>query len=278
MDIIIQKVDLDTCLTAFILGVSEKDNIIVIPHEAEDKLLKDPSIICIEAGGSGLTELNNFDHHDPERYFPPACRQAYEVRQKEDRILERLIEYVCMVDERPKDHPNIPFPSLSNIFSGMLLLEKDPKAQLFKGMSILSKVIQDNIDPFSTMPDVPEWQEYKRIKEENIKKLEKVLKDARFYTSHSNMKVGFLKSTIIGGIGSLYQAGCDVVIMFNPSFGNPPVSKYTIAGNTKKVVHLLQHFDKIEKGWGGRERIIGSPRSGSNLTEKEVIEIVLKHL
>ncbi len=248
MKVIIQKPDLDTCMAARILGVGAGDEIVVLQGEASEADLMNPGALCIEAGGSGLAHLNSFDHHAPHKYFPPACRQAYEYRGLRDKKLERLVEYVCMVDDKVQEHPAVAFPSLSNIFSGMLLLEKDKSVQFFKGIGILRKVLEGGIDPFSTMPDIEEWQAYKDAKEENQRKVEEVLKGAEFYKSMSGLKIAYVQSDFIGGIGALYAQGCDVVVMFNPAFGEPPVRKYTIAGNNRKVIHLLEHFDKIEKG------------------------------
>ncbi|MCX8109915.1 MAG: hypothetical protein N3D15_01510, partial [Syntrophorhabdaceae bacterium] len=75
-----------------------------------------------------------------------------------------------------------------------------------------------------------------------------------------------------------YRAGCDVVVLYNPSFGDPPRPKFTISGNNKKIVNLLPYFDNMEKGWGGRETIIGSPKAGTRLKPEEVLEIILENL
>ncbi len=69
-----------------------------------------------------------------------------------------------------------------------------------------------------------------------------------------------------------------VVVIFNPSFGDPTRRKFTIAGNGKKVVYLLPFFDNMEKGWGGRETIIGSPANGSCLQVEEVLKVVVENL
>lgn len=278
MKVIIQKSDLDTCLTAMILGVTDADNIVVLRGEASDADLMNPQVLCIEAGGSGLVDLNNFDHHDPHKYFPPACKQAYDRQSLRDDKIARLVEYICMVDDRIQEHPAVEFPSLSNIFSGMLLVEKNPLSQLLKGIGILKRVLEDAIDPFATMPDIEEWRPYKAAKEENQRRIEEVLRSAEFYDSASGLKIGFMQSGFIGGIGALYAQRCDVVVMFNPAFGEPPMPKYTIAGNNKKVSHLIECFDKIETGWGGRETIIGSPREGTRLPKEKVIEIVIVYL
>lgn len=293
MKVIIQKPDLDTCLTALIMGVSETDEIIVSKSNASEEDLMNPHVRCIEAGGSGLVHLNNYDHHDADRYFPPACRQSYQTFSYNHLpiasylSLERLVEYVCMIDDKPKDHPPIEalgcrpvieFPSLSNIFSGMLLIEKNAAFQFRKGMDILTRVLRDDIDPFNTMPDIEEWMPYKKAKEENIVKVAECMKKAEFYTAKNGFKIGFVESESIGGIGTIYAQACDVAIMYNPAFGHPPIAKYTIAGNGKKVIHLAEHLNHLEQGWGGRETIIGSPRSGTTIKKKQVLSIVLERL
>jgi hypothetical protein len=41
------------------------------------------------------------------------------------------------------------------------------------------------------------------------------------------------------------------------------------------VSHLLPHIAHLESNWGGRERIIGSPRNkGSALSENTIMEMV----
>lgn len=276
--VLIQKPDLDTCLTALILGVSEKDEITVLRGRAPDSDLNDPNVYCIESGGSGQVHLNNYDHHDPKQYFPPACRQVFDASHLFSEKIHRLVEYVCMVDERINEHHPVPFPSLSNIFSGMLFSESILLRQFFAGIQILRVVIDDAIDPFGTMPDLLAWRGYRQAKEENMAKLSSVKEGAFFFMSKEGDKVCFSESDVIGGIGALYNMGCDFVILLNPSFGNPPVRKYTIAGNGRKVSHLLSYIDSREPGWGGRDSIIGSPREGSILEKELIIDLARKYL
>ena len=278
MKTIVQKPDLDTCLTALIMNVQETDEVVCLKGEAPESDLGDQHVLCIEAGGSGQAALMNFDHHDPARYFPPACLQAYEAKGWQDEGMARLIDYVCLVDERPTDHPRIAFPSLSNLFSGMLLVEKDAVTQFRAGMVLLRTVRQDGLDPFVTMPDRDEWRPWRLAKEENLKRVMETAVKARFHTTQSGLRIGFLESNAVGGTGSLFAQGCRVAILSNPAFGVPPLPKYTIAGNGVAVSGLLPHLDRLEKGWGGRETIIGSPRMGSVLTPAQVMEQVSKHL
>lgn len=278
----IQKPDLDTCLTALILGYGATDEVIVLQEEADDEILADRNAICIEAGGSGQVHLNNYDHHDPNRYYPPACRQAYDSCYLCELDLDRLVCYVAMVDERDTAMPYVPFPSLSNLFSGMLLVTRDPIRQFIEGVRMLRTVLNLKLDPFAPMPELQEWQEYLDAKRENAARLDALISSARMFTARSGLRVGYLTapeaSDAIGGIGALYNMGCKVAVLYSPSFGYPPVRKFTIAGNGVRVAGLLDRLAGKEEGWGGRETIIGSPRAGSSLPEHDVLEMVLDGL
>jgi hypothetical protein len=278
MKIIFQKPDLDTCLTALILGMKPSDDLVHAKKGASRADLMDPNVVCVEAGGSGHVERNNFDHHDPERYFPPACRQALSTLSSPDDRLVRLVEYVCMIDEAKPIDPPVAFPSLSNIFSGMLLAEPDPMVQFRAGMQMIKTVWDEGLDPFATLPDKPEWEAYIAAKRVNQEAVWADLQNARILSADSGAPIAFLESAHIGGMATLYQQGCQVVILFNPAFGTPPMRKFTIAGNHTPVGHLKPHFDAIESGWGGRDTILGSPWTGSQLSAETVIQIVQQHL
>jgi len=235
-------------------------------------------VYCIEAGGSGQVLLNNFDHHDPEHYYPPACRQAFVARGMADAGLSRLVDYVCMVDDRLSDLPHIPFPSLSSIFSGMRFDESSVLRQFNQGIALLRYVREANIDPFDTMPDLAQWRTYRQVKEDNMAGVNNDFQKVIFFQSASGRKVGFSEFRHIGGIGGLYKEGCEAVIMHNNAFGDPSIRKFTISGNGIKVSHLLPFIEPLEAGWGGRETIIGSPYEGSKLSKEQIIELVRKYL
>jgi hypothetical protein len=278
MKILIVKPDLDTCLAALILGATSNDEVFVVREGAPETALSDPAVICIEAGGSGRIDRNNFDHHDPVAYYPPACQQAYIHRGRKNDRMERLVEYVCMIDERQQGLPPVAFPSLSNIFSGMLLLERNPLAGFRRGLELLDKVWSDGIDPFASMPDIEEWQAYREEKLKNTNLFNEIRASAVYCQSRNGRKIGFLEWDGIGGSNALYSEGCSVAILLNNAFGEPPVRKYTIAGNGVAVAILLPVFDALEKGWGGRECIIGSPGNGSVLDKEKIIDLVIENL
>lgn len=287
--VVIQKVDLDTALTAFILDVSEKDEIVVVRHQATPEALADPNAICIECGGSGQTHLNNFDHHDTDQDLLPACVQAYRLscEHKENELLTRLVEYVRLLDtqgpEALKQRSKLSdgaFPTLSDVFAGMLLLTQDHKEQLWQGIEICRVVWQEQLDPFGVMPELPEWEEYIEAKRMNNEAIRRAIESARFFKTKSGMKAGYVETDVIGALGALYKLSCQIAIAYAPRFGNPPVPKYTVAGDGVRVDGLLQILYEKEPGWGGPAHgtIVGSPRTGSRLKPEAVIDLVQKHL
>ncbi len=278
MRVIFEKVDLDTCLTALILNVSAEDQLIPVRGGADSRDLQDPSILCIEVGGSGRAELGNFDHHNCDPPLPPACRQAYDLSDKKGPMLARLVQYVSLLDEgRTMPFP-IAFPSLSNIFSGMLLHEKNPLDRFTQGLSMLQTVLDEGLDPFQTLPDKPRWIPYKEAKLANQRALATMLREARFHKTHSGRTLAYCEHEAIGGLGHFYRQGCELVVLFNPRFGDRALRKFTVAGNGVCVKPAQVRLNELEPGWGGTETIIGSPRTGSILDPGQVVEIVCEEL
>ena len=276
--VVIQKPDMDTCLTGLILGVTGEDRLEVMRGEALEVQLDDPDVLCIEAGAGGWTERNNFDHHIPGRYLPAACVQAYRASGMDDSALLRLVEYVSAIDEGKPMEKRSEYPHLSSVFSGMLITLKGPAERFYRGMEIFRTVLEKNIDPFATMPGLAEWEEYIVAKDENSLRLQEVLQHAEAFETDGGLRAAFLENSFIGGIGALYSEGYRVVILYNSAFGEPPVRKYTIASDSEPVENLLPRLNELEVGWGGRQLIIGSPRTGSILPPEVVIKTVLRNL
>lgn len=280
--VIFSKPDMDTCLTAVILNVDRGVSVTVAPGGASPEDLADPSVCCIEAGGSGQVHLNNFDHHDPVLAFDPACRQAFgQIKSDEitdDTAMERLVDYVCRVDLGQAIDPPPEFPSLSNVFSGMLMTEKGLSNQFVKGCNLMRLMLEEKLSPFESVPEKAEWEPYIKAKLANQAQLEKDLRTFVRHLTRQGRVVGYMQTTAIGGSWYMYEQGCDVAVLFNPAFGDPPVAKYTISGNNVAVADLLEPLNRLENGWGGRVEIIGSPRSGSGLSPEIVLKEVVKWL
>ncbi|MFO8009658.1 MAG: hypothetical protein R6U89_02485 [Dehalococcoidia bacterium] len=280
--VVIQKIDLDTCLTAFILDVSEEDDVVSVQSQATDEDLRNPEVICIECGGSGQVHLNNFDHHE-SGVSEPACLQVFKLIDGSSE-LERVVEYVAKVDTDPKsiEQPDRPdFISLSSLFSGMLLEQKDPGRQLFEGMGIYETILAEGIDPFGAMPRLSEWEDYFQAKQANRLLLSRESARVEVFETAGGLKCGYLESEVIGGPGLIYNKGCDVAIVYSTEFGEAKIPKFTIAGkNGIRVDGLLASLNELEPGWGGpgHGTIIASPKTGSWLPAKEVCRIVSRNL
>lgn len=277
--VVFQKPDLDTCLTGLILGVTEKDRIIALPSAATPvHLLRDPAILCIEAGGSGQTERNNFDHHDPEHYFQPACRQAYELSGGTDQVLARLVEYVAMVDDGIPPCPLIKgVPQLSHLFSGLLLVTPSIEGRFLLGITFLQTILRLGRDPFAGLSVLPEWQLYLDAWHDNKNRLALAASHKELFNTGLGRVAGFLQHSAIGGSHLLYSAGCDIVILSSSSWGPGRIRKYTIGTRHLQLHGLQAILNRREQGWGGRARIIGSPHQGSRLEPATIKEIITSH-
>jgi len=197
-----------------------------------------------------------------------------------------LVAYIDILDiegaevlKKKKGYPG--FPTLSDLFGGMLLVEKDPLEQFFKGVEFLREVCDRQLRIFDRIPlEVSEWKIWAEAKEENKKKVAEALRKARWGKTKSGLKLAWLETEFPGAVGALYGGGAQIVVVFNPKFGPSKVPKFTIAGNGIRVDNLLPHLNAQESGWGGPTTgtIIGSPREGSRLSLEEVLKIVIENL
>ena len=274
--VVIQKPDLDTCLTALILGVTEKDKLIALPFTTTpESLLNDPAILCIEAGGTGQTELNNFDHHDAEIYLPPACKQAYQISCSTNGALARLVSYVAMVDDGISPSPSLPgLVQLSHLFSGLLLFTPSIEDKFLHGITLLQTVLRLGINPFVGLPVLPEWLGYLEAWRHNKSRLVRSDSAKELFHTAQGRLAGLLQHSAIGGFDLLYKAGCDIAILSNSVWVPGRIRKYTIGSRRLRLNNLLAILNRRENGWGGRAQIIGSPRQGSILESEEIKTLV----
>lgn len=279
-EVLFRKPDLDTLVSALVCGVDLNTPKRAVQVASEEELA-DPEILCLEVGGSGRIETNNFDHHDPDLELPPACVQAWdkfkstlEERFDQDklRIIEMLVDYTSALDEGRISSQ--PFPALSHIISGILLVEKDQITQFEKGLSVLLLFLEEKLNPYNSLAESklvnrPDIQRYLQAKRENQNKLQEDFKKAYFFTTKSGILAGVLVTEAVGGHGYLYSKGANIVLLYNPV-----LRKFTISSKEISLFPLLQALLKMEEGWGGRKTIIGSPPSGSKLSLAFVIELI----
>ena len=284
-NILFGKIDLDSIVTALVLGVNpEESNLQCKSGSASGEELLNPLTLCIEVGGTGRIDENNFDHHDSsERVDLSACAQALE-------RLAKLVHYVDEVDRGVKfdlGKDQNCYPSLIQLVSGMLLTIKDPIDQMKEGLSILRVVLQSGLDPYGSMakivdylPDAKIWLENKRKHEQLF---EEVCLSAKWFATKSGKKLAAVETTWVGVPGALYGKGAEIVIALNPNYerAGKNFRKFTIAGKDIVVTPVSEILNQLESGWGGPNHgtIIGSPVDySSNLSLEEVIEIVISNL
>lgn len=293
------KVDLDTVGAAWLLGVTRADQVVILPNaQASEQSLADSSVLCIEVGGSGRVAESNFDHHGESAPYSSAAAQACMslpvtnlavahpshleraerlVAVKYDRHRASVVEYIDALDTQG---PSVlrgrgGFPTLSDLFVGILLSERDPVEQLHQGVEFLGSVVGSYKDPHGPIEGFDVLAEAKR---QHDAKAKAVVETAERGETAQGRRMAVVETDWFGAPGALYGVGVEVVVAFSPHFGPARVPKFTVAGNSVRVDSALPELNALEEGWGGPPTgtIIGSPREGSKLTLLEVAEIVKK--
>lgn len=303
--VVVGKIDLDTIGAAWLLGVSSADEIQVVRGAASSEDLANPDVVCIEVGGSGQVEMNNFDHHgEGSEDLLSATKQVFlsiPFAQKYEwwrgvfaprwiprwEQAEELVEYIDILDRQgPEEIRRLSSgepPYLSDIISGILLTKRDPKEQMLEGIRVLQLLNRGDFlcGPFGTMFFFIErygLQEYVEAKAENDRFIAKALEKANWGSTRSGLKMAWLETSFPGALGALYNNGAQVVVAFNPDFNG--VRKFTVGGNDVRVNSIQPLVDEAEEGWGGpgTGTILGSPMSGSVMELDEVVRIVQDNL
>ena len=273
-----QKPDMDTVLSAVILGFDSADPLIECSPEASKELLARPEVYCIECGGSGQVDLRNFDHHDTHALLPPACVQAYSFKGCSNTYLLQLVKYVQWVDEgrRFSKYHCQEGLYLSNVYSGMLLMyESSILEQFYHGVQLFKHVIEKKIDPWKPVPKISEWSPYFHHKNLQRQQLEKYASQINYYQTNSGLTAGYLCANLPGTHALLRRSGCTLSIAAGLSKQNDLLYT-TISSNQLSMLKLLPEISRIEKGWGGpcHGNIIASPKKGTCLSERDLVTLV----
>ena len=274
-----QKPDLDTVLTAWILGFRPEDKLILASNANNREMLSDQSIICIECGGSGQVDMGNFDHHDMRFKLPCACVQAYSWKGISDLVLYRLVKYVQAVDEGIRHchlGRSVSDIHFSGIYSGMLLTHSNSLfSQFYRGIDLFQFAYQNRIDPWNPQSNIPEWENYIQAKKKQYRQLKRYASHAIVLKTISGIRFGYLKAPIPGIHALLRRLGCKISIAQGLNQYN---NRYytSISSHNLNMTVLLPALLKKERGWGGPDhgRIISSPKSGTTLSEKDIINMV----
>jgi hypothetical protein len=271
---------MDTVLTALILGCRKTDEILWVEDQASKEYLEDPSIYCIECGGSGQVELGNFDHHNINLDLPPACVQAFLHCEINDPPLETMVRYVAGVDSGERLQGDYKHFGLSSLYSGMRLVHQNFLEQFWAGLEMFQNFLISEINPAGPIPFLSKWQSYREAKERQHKDLKKDIQRAEIFMTRSGIKGGFLESHYPGIHGLLRNLGCHITIASGLQNGDQCKQFYTISGFRLNLFPLIEKIEKYEQGWGGHTQggIIGSPRAGTRLKKDQLIKIVSEEL
>lgn len=278
MEYYFHKPDMDTVLTALILGWQRGDALICVPCQAPSWALSDPRRRCIECGGSGQAHLGNYDHHGPSA-LPPACLQAFHAMRYRNPVLRQLAQYVAAVDTGNAQplRTQAGF-TLSNIFSGLRLTHKTEREQFRAGIALFEKVLELKINPWGSMPALAEWTRYREAKNHARADLCACGSRVVCFTTNTGLTGGFLECKLPGVHGFLRSLGCRVSVA--AGLQSHGVRLVTIAGVDLALNGLSRALNAVEPGWSGQAAayIIGSPRAGTRIAASDLIDIIRKIL
>ena len=244
-----------------------------VSGEAPREWLCDPAVLCLECGGSGRTDLGNFDHHGDGGPLPPACVQALQRVGGVEAWLDDLVAYTAAVDEgRPPSRARA-LPDLSHVVSGARLVHPDLAGAFRAALRVVAG--WRGLPPWGPVAPRPEWQPYLWAKRGNQEALLADLDAARFVTTRAGRRIGFVITPAAGGHEALRRLGADVSMLAMHLEGGR--YKYTVASRTLRVDGYLPRLRLLEPGWGGPHHgtIIGSPFEGSRLTPDQLLALLL---
>lgn len=290
--IVPQKLDLDTLAALYMLGADASSVIIVADPKNPAQLaawLQDPEVFCIEVGGSGQTELRNFDHHAAGGPNESASMQVWKAMGG-DPALEPLAKYVNIVDVEGINSLPEPKPTvvLTDVVAGLLLLAQDekwPVPEIVKRSDLIFSIIGAGVDPFGEI--LLPFADYKRYLqrkvEEDIETANAAL-NVIILPLPNGKKIGVLISNYRGATNSAYGAGGDYALCVAPNFGKTGLRKMTVGVNTKShptgsVTEFLSRLNAIEPGAGGPPTgKVGGSKPGTQVPLQQLLELAMETL
>jgi len=274
--VVIRQADLDTIVTGWLCKADTVGSARVTQASATGAELADVRTLCLECGGSGQVERNNFDHHGSGRQLPPACVQAMNRLRVEDVWARDLVDYAGAVDLGLPAARQVASRNLSALISGVRLVHADEGDAFFAGIRVLHQLAAARLDPRGPLPEHPQWRPYWQAKDSQRKRLVTAAERVELFELPTGFRWGFLASTVPGVHGVLFAKGCQVSIAASRHATRPGRYKYSIASTGLLLVGLCALLNRREPGWGGPDHgtIIGSPFVGSELAPDVVKAMV----
>ena len=304
------KADLDTvCTAAILLSKEEFETLDLVKLDtlAPAQDLEDPKVLCIECGGDGHIECNNFDHHQQVDALTIPCDEGVTVNlamsnekgtycsavqafiaQGMPSNLVNLVNFVSYVDTRSCLIPVFELKlkkgntSLSDLFNGMRLIYKDEVERFKHGFDLLKEVMadEDKLEHPEHIQNLTQaQQQYLETKIKQKEAIEKAIEDAKTYYI-CGVKVSALETTLPGVHGLLKRHGAEISIAKNTDTAKISVSvDYMCKVDPQELAYALnQKENNKENTWGGHPElgIISSPYNGTKLEIKDVINSIME--
>lgn len=240
--------------------------------------LVDPEVVCIEVGGSGQANLNNFDHHQTGLELACALAQ-YVAKNGGDAAWRKLAEYVNAFDSYgPSAVRDL---TVANIEKGMRLAAEDqkwPTEKLLAEVEVLLDAVLDlggEADNAEVVAKVAAMGAFTpalaRVAEED--RLIAELKTAtQTIVLPSERKLGVVTSPYRGNAAAIVTGlGNDYAAVFNPAFqGGKWTFSVSFAHKSGDLTAFFAALNKIEPGVGGRAAVGGSAQA-SKLTAEQIV-------
>ncbi|MBQ9275946.1 MAG: hypothetical protein IJ228_14175 [Succinivibrio sp.] len=302
------KADLDTMLAGFIMldGVAALEGtlpaqnvsdliagleITALKESAEESLLCDRRVLCLECGGSGRTAELNFDHHGEGAADVDGCaaQQAWHCWSAEhfldpdvSAVMESLVEYTAQIDlgrgvpRRGGNNDNV---TLAGLLSGMMYLVRGQQERFVKGLELLLSAASAMLRGRGACDNLREWAQSEPTA--NLYLQEKARRMAQLQDEsasavtlrESPYKVMALESALFGVHGLLRSKSADISVAGD---GRGHISVASRPGLERVIARIQSALNELEAGWGGPVggTIIGSPRQGSRLDTLSVAAVV----
>lgn len=290
--VLVGKIDLDTVAACFIAQVTREDEVEVVGCiQVAKEDLENPNILCIGVGGSGRRYLNNWDKGKGssitrQMWEQGGCNITFPGGTWQ---VETLIDYIegslSVKKPRQKEAKDSQFfPTLLDIFEGMLLSTRGEVEKLHCGVGILRTLVRKGLDPFGLMPEDNIWFDYSQAKARYNREVRKLKKQAQWTTTSSGFSMvsvesDFLKAAYI----LLHKLGAQIAVVLNPRYRlrSREMRMFTISSNNIELNTLLPELNSQERGWkiiGNGKTLYSSCYRSSGLSLKKVIRVVQKKL
>lgn len=255
--------------------------------------LEDPTVIVGDIGLLGCEaighspELNNFDHH-----YSPATRSAtFLFNEVYGVMTPHVVEYIDQVDTRPSSE--VMDSTLRVAMAGVRVqysegVDKD-QLVLAAGQSLRAWIEETGRKPGDLKgPFPPQVETCLCHGREELRRIREELRRLQEDRTAAGRRVGYLvtRSPVFSLVKEeMFAAGMEIAVVHAPG-----TKRLSIACNAARVKGinlkeggLIPALDELErrkglareKGWGGHEDRIGSPKpSASLLTADDVLAIV----